>query len=144
MISTPSLLNRESFEEVLSIAGVHIICSPLLPIMVGKTKQENLLQELHYKDDGEGMLKLMGEGMTKKYHTYYFCESRTKFVRANKMNSGNAHKRNRKHKHKFLFVFATHKINSGIAPVSKLYLPCNYQAVVGIPMILVGDVLPEA
>jgi hypothetical protein len=44
------------------------------------------------------------------------CESRTKFVRANKMNSGNAHKRNRKHKHKFVFVFAMHKINSGCAP----------------------------
>ena len=45
------------------------------------------------------------------------CESRTKFVRANKMNSGNAHKRNCKHKHTFVFVLTTHNINSGIAPI---------------------------
>ena len=37
------------------------------------------------------------------------CDSRTKFVRANKLNSGNAHERNCKHKHKFVFVFATRK-----------------------------------
>jgi hypothetical protein len=49
------LIYRESFEEVLSIAGVHTSCPPLLPIMESKTKKEDSPQELHCKDDGEGM-----------------------------------------------------------------------------------------
>jgi hypothetical protein len=62
------LFNRESFEEVLSIAGVHKSCPPLLPIMEDKTTKEDLLQELHCNDDGEELKKTMGERMTKKYH----------------------------------------------------------------------------
>ena len=49
----------------------------------------------------------------------HFCESHTKIVWANNMNSGNAHKLNHKNKHKFVFVYHKHKINSGIAPISK-------------------------
>jgi len=42
-ISTMSLLNRESFEEVLSIAGVYKFCPPLLPLTMGKAKKEDAL-----------------------------------------------------------------------------------------------------
>jgi hypothetical protein len=65
------LFNRESFEEVLSIAGVHKSCPPLPPITADKAKKEDSLQELHCNDDGEGTTKTMGEGMTKKYHMAY-------------------------------------------------------------------------
>ncbi len=59
----PSLLNREGFEEVLSIAGVHKFCPPLLPITMGKAKKEDLLRELHCNNDGEGTTKtMMGRG----------------------------------------------------------------------------------
>jgi hypothetical protein len=42
-MSTTSLLNRESFEEVLSIVGVYKFCPPLLPLLMGKAKKEDAL-----------------------------------------------------------------------------------------------------
>ncbi len=51
-ISTTSLLNRESFEEVLSIAGVYNFCPTLLPLTMGKAKKEHALGESHHTDGG--------------------------------------------------------------------------------------------